>query len=186
SFRIARDASNATACRRISSWSTKFRRRLPRSRSSACCCRRSIPRPPTCSPGRQGSGPVGGLHSDQENPVDEIYVIGVGMTQFGRLPDMSIKAMSESATQAALADAGIDRSEIQAAYFANASQGHMEGQHMIRGQIALRSMGIDRIPVVNVENACAGGSTAFNLAVTFLKAGEGDVALAVGADKMVS
>ena len=62
----------------------------------------------------------------------------------------------------------------------------MERQHMIRGEIALRDMGIGGIPVVNVENACASGSSAFNLAVTFLKAGEGDVALAVGAEKMFS
>ena len=39
-------------------------------------------------------------------------------------------------------------------------QGHMEGQQMIRGQVALRSMGIGGIPVVNVENACASGSSA--------------------------
>mgnify|MGYP005991851027 FL=1 len=57
---------------------------------------------------------------------------------------------------------------------------------MVRGQIALRSMGIGQIPVVNIENACASGSSALNLAVTFLKAGDGDVALAVGAEKMFS
>ncbi|MDY7792871.1 beta-ketoacyl synthase N-terminal-like domain-containing protein, partial [Burkholderia ubonensis] len=57
---------------------------------------------------------------------------------------------------------------------------------MIRGQILLREMSIGGIPVVNVENACASGSTAFNLAVNFLKGGEGDVALALGAEKMFS
>ncbi len=49
----------------------------------------------------------------------------------------------------------------------------MEGQQMIRGQIALRAMGIGGIPVVNVENACASGSTAFYLAVNFVRAGRG-------------
>lgn len=57
---------------------------------------------------------------------------------------------------------------------------------MIRGQVALRSMGIGGIPVVNVENACASGASAFSLAYTHLKAGAGDVALAVGAEKMYS
>ncbi|MBP7661830.1 MAG: thiolase family protein [Burkholderiaceae bacterium] len=118
--------------------------------------------------------------------MSNVYIVGVGMTPFGKMPDVSIKAMTRQATEAALADAGIGGQSLQAAYFANASQGHMEGQQMIRGQVALRDMGIGGIPVVNVENACASGSSAVNLAVNFLKAGEGDVALAVGAEKMFS
>lgn len=118
--------------------------------------------------------------------MEDVYVIGVGMTPFGRMPDVDIKAMTRTAVETALADAGLGKSAIEAAFFANASQGHMERQHMIRGEIALRSMGIGGIPVVNVENACASGSTALSLAVNFLKAGEGDVALAVGAEKMFS
>lgn len=118
--------------------------------------------------------------------MQDIYVVGVGMTPFGRFLDVSIKAMSKQATDAALADAGIQREDLEAAFFANASQGHMEGQNMIRGQIALRSMGIGGIPVVNVENACASGSSAFTLAVNHLRAGAADVALAVGAEKMYS
>src|SRR5690606_14993853 len=55
-----------------------------------------------------------------------------------------------------------------------------------RGQVALRSMGIGGIGVVNVENACASGSSAFALACTHLRAGAGDVVLAVGAEKMYS
>jgi acetyl-CoA acetyltransferase len=47
-------------------------------------------------------------------------------------------------------------------------------------------MGIQGIPVVNVENACASASTGFKLAVDFLKAGNGDFCLAVGAEKMYS
>jgi len=118
--------------------------------------------------------------------VEDIYVVGVGMTPFGRMLDSDMKSLSKTAVEAALADAGIDKPVVEAAFFGNASQGHMERQHMIRGEVALRSMGIGGIPVVNVENACASGSTAFNLAVTFLKAGEGDVALALGAEKMFS
>ncbi|MEJ2410597.1 MAG: thiolase family protein [Novosphingobium sp.] len=118
--------------------------------------------------------------------MEDIYVVGVGMTPFGRMPDKDIKTLTNEAVSAALADAGIEATALEAAYFANASQGHMEKQHMIRGQIALRSMGIGQIPVINVENACASGSSALNLAVNFLKAGEGDIALAVGAEKMFS
>lgn len=118
--------------------------------------------------------------------MERVYIVGVGMTPFGRLPDLSIKQLAAQATQAALKDAGIQASALEAAFFGNATQGHMEGQHMIRGEIALRSMGIQGIPVVNVENACATASTAFILAVNHLKAGEGDIALALGAEKMVS
>ena len=118
--------------------------------------------------------------------MSEIYVVGTGMTDFGRHLDIDMKTLVRRAVEAAIADAGVQPSALQAAFFANASQGHMEGQHMIRGQVALRSMGIAGIPVVNVENACASGSSAFVLAHTFLRAGSGDVALAVGAEKMYS
>ena len=118
--------------------------------------------------------------------MEAIYVVGIGMTPFGRLLDKDIKTLVREATQAALADAGLRQQDVQAAFFGNASQGHMDGQHMIRGQVALRAMGIGSIPVVNVENACASGSTAFSLAVAQLRAGAADVALAVGAEKMFS
>jgi acetyl-CoA acetyltransferase len=118
--------------------------------------------------------------------MEDVFIIGVGMTPFGRMLDVDLKTMTRQATDAALTDAGIEKSDLNAAYFANVSQGHMERQHMIRGEIALRSMGIGGIPIVNVENACASGSSAFNSAVNFVKAGQGDVALAVGAEKMYS
>ena len=55
---------------------------------------------------------------------------------------------------------------------------------MVRGQIALRPLGIEGIPVYNLENACASASSAFNLAVQAVRSGEVEVALAVGAEKM--
>jgi len=118
--------------------------------------------------------------------MPEIFVAGVGMTPFGRLPEHDVKSLTRWAVSDAIQDAGVELRDIEVAYFANAAQGHMEGQHMIRGQLALRAMGISGIPVINVENACASASTALNLAVNALKAGQADVALAVGAEKMVS
>jgi acetyl-CoA acetyltransferase len=116
--------------------------------------------------------------------MEEIFVVGVGMTPFGRHLDKDIKVLTKEAVSAALADAGLQKEDLGAAFFGNTSQGHMEGQHMIRGQIALRAMGIGRIPVVNIENACASGSSAFVLACNHIKSGAGDVALAVGVEKM--
>ena len=118
--------------------------------------------------------------------MTKIYVAGIGMTQMGKMLDRSVKHLTAEAVGEALQDAGADKNDLQVAYFSNTTQGHMEGQEMIRGEIALRDMGIEEIPVVNVENACASGATAFNLAVQFLKAGEGDTSLAVGAEKMYS
>ncbi|WP_430397533.1 thiolase family protein [Ferrovibrio sp.] len=118
--------------------------------------------------------------------MEQVYVVGVGMTPFGRQLDKTIKGMAQDAVQGALKDAGLERQPAEAAFFANSTQGHMERQHMIRGEVVMRSMGVGGIPVVNVENACASAATAFNLAVNFLKAGEGDVALALGSEKMFS
>jgi acetyl-CoA acetyltransferase len=118
--------------------------------------------------------------------MTKTYVIGVGMTRMGKLADSTVKSLTREAVEAALTDAGVTKGDLQGAFFSNATQSHMEGQLMIRGQIALRDMGIEGIPVVNVENACASASTAFSMANQFLRAGDGDVVLAVGAEKMFS
>ena len=94
--------------------------------------------------------------------------------------------MTREAVDLALRDAGCGREAVQSAFFANAGQGALEGQFMIPGQLALRSCGFSGIPIVNVENACASASTAFHLAWTQLRAGACDVALAIGAEKMLT
>jgi acetyl-CoA acetyltransferase len=114
-----------------------------------------------------------------------VYIVGVGMTRFARQPEASVKQLTAHAVGAALADAGLAVGDIEAAFFANTVQGALEGQLMVRGQIALRPLGIEGIPIVNVENACASASTALQLAVNHIRAGAADVALAVGVDKMV-
>ena len=116
--------------------------------------------------------------------MTKVFIAGVAMTKMGRLDGATVKALTREAVDGALADAGIGTDDVQVAYYANTTQRHLESQLMIPGQIALREMGFAGIPMVNVENACASGSTALNLAAQFLKAGEGDVALAVGAEKM--
>jgi acetyl-CoA acetyltransferase len=66
----------------------------------------------------------------------------------------------------------------------NAAAGLVTGQESIRGQVILRSIGLGRIPVVNVENACASGSTALNQACAMISAGLYDVVLALGVEKL--
>lgn len=118
--------------------------------------------------------------------MENIYIVGVGMTPFGRHADKTIKQLTASAVEDALKDAGCDRKWVQAAFYGNCTQGHFDGQHMIRGQVALLPLGFDSIPIFNIEGACASSSHAFNLAVTQLRGGAADVAIAVGAEKMFS
>ena len=113
-----------------------------------------------------------------------VYISGVGMIRFGKFPDKSVRSMAEEATLLALQDAGLDKKDLQAVFFSNSFWGMFANQHSIRGQVVMRGMGIDKIPVTNVENACAGASTALHLAVTGISAGLYDVALALGSEKI--
>ena len=115
-----------------------------------------------------------------------VFIAGIGMTPFGKHLDTSVKQLTRRAVEAALADAGGEQTALQAAFFGNSTQGHMDGQHMIRGELALRDMGLQGLPVVNVENACASASTALHLAVNYVRAGAADIVLAVGVEKMYS
>lgn len=117
-------------------------------------------------------------------PHKTVYIVGVGMTQFGIDLTRTVKDLTKQAVDEALADANCAASLIEAAWFSNTSQGALEGQHMIRGQVALRPLGFAGIPIINVENACASASTALFEAANYLKAGAADIVLAVGAEKL--
>lgn len=117
-------------------------------------------------------------------PKRPIFIAGVGMTPFGIDLAGSVKKLAQAAITEALADAECDVASIEAAWFANTSQGTLEGQQMVRGQVALRSLGFAGIPMINVENACASASTALFEAANYLKAGAADIVLAVGAEKL--
>jgi acetyl-CoA acetyltransferase len=116
--------------------------------------------------------------------MTDVYLVGVAMTPFGKFLEKSVKDLTREAVEGALADAGASREDVGAAWFSNTTQGVLEGQYCVPGEIALRDMGFEAIPMANVENACASASTAFNGAWTAIKAGVTDVALAVGVDKM--
>jgi acetyl-CoA acetyltransferase len=113
-----------------------------------------------------------------------IYVAGVGMTPFGRSLDRTVYDMVGEAVGLALTDAGCGTAHIGSAFYATLTNGQFQGQTAIPGPIAMRRLGIEDVPVFTVENACAAGSSAFNLATLALRAGSCDIALAVGAEKM--
>ncbi len=117
---------------------------------------------------------------------NNVYVFGVGMIKFGKYLDRSIKSLTGDILEEVLKDCGLERKDLEAAWFANAGWGMTEFQHCIRGQVALGSNNLDKIPVTNSENACAGGSTALHGAWTSIKAGLYDCALAIGVEKVYS
>jgi len=116
--------------------------------------------------------------------AEDIFIVGAGMTAFGKMLSRSVKSLVAEAVDAALADAGAQKSDVDLALFSNTTQAIMEGQHAVAGQIALRSMGFAGLPIINVENACASASTAVYQAVGMLRAGMSEVALALGVEKM--
>jgi acetyl-CoA acetyltransferase len=111
-------------------------------------------------------------------------IAGIGMTRFGKHMDTGLKALGREALLASLADCGIDKQQIEAAFVGNAMAGLITGQECIRGQVVLRSAGMGAIPVVNVENACASASTALHQASAMVKAGVYDAVLALGVEKL--
>lgn len=113
-----------------------------------------------------------------------VTMIGGGMTKFGKHKDRNLKSLVAEAVGLALEDAGIEKEALQAAYVGNASQGVLQGQESIRGQVVLHEMGIGGIPIINVENACASSATALNGAMAMVALGEYDVALVLGMEKM--
>jgi acetyl-CoA acetyltransferase len=116
----------------------------------------------------------------------DVYVVGVGMTRFAKHLDRSIKDLSREAVESSLADAGLVKKHIEAAWFSNSMWGYFTDQHCIRGQVVLRELGIDGIPICNVENACASASTAFHQAWMGVACGLYDCTMALGAEKLYS
>jgi len=104
----------------------------------------------------------------------------VGMTKFDRHLEHSLDDLAGEALNAALKDASCERSDIQIAFYSGSTNGVLLDQHLIPGQIILSKIGIEGIPIFNVENACASGSSAFHLGMQMIKAGSCDVALAIG------
>ena len=113
----------------------------------------------------------------------DVYVVAVGLIPFGRYPDKGIKDLTAMTVKNLFNHSPLAQDEIEAAWMSNAGWGMSTGQHCIRGQVALGPLGFGEIPIMNVENACAGGSSAFHGAWLGVAAGAYDIALAVGAEK---
>ncbi len=108
----------------------------------------------------------------------EVYVAGVGMTAFGRHEGKRVAELGQEAVTSALADAGLDYNAVEIAYCGHVLQGATAGQKVLYG------VGMTGIPIFNVENACASGTSALRAAATAVGHGIASVALAVGFEAM--
>jgi acetyl-CoA acetyltransferase len=112
--------------------------------------------------------------------MQHIHITGGAMTRFGRHPGVKAPELAQQAILGALADAGVPKEKVQAIYCANVLGG------MILGQLVVRDLGFDGIPVYNVENACASGATAVHLARHALLAGQYDTVLVFGIEQLTA
>ncbi len=115
-----------------------------------------------------------------------VAVAGAGVTPFGKFEWAELRALATGAIESALADAGLDRAAIDMAFVASTVNALTTGQVAVVGQVVLSEAGIAGIPVHNVENACAGSSTAVNLATHAVRAGAAEAVLVVGIEKMTA
>jgi acetyl-CoA acyltransferase len=116
--------------------------------------------------------------------VRTVIVAGVGQTAFGQFQDRNVRSLAQEALDIALKDAGLEPGRIETTFFANSLSGLITGQETIRGQVALRYSGVMGRSIINVDNACSSGSSAFQLAWLSVASGQVDVALAIGAEKL--
>jgi acetyl-CoA acetyltransferase len=116
----------------------------------------------------------------------DVVITGVGMTRFGKWPQRSMGSLVGEAASEALADAQLADPirEVGVVYYSNVLAGVLQGQESSRGQHAVRDTLLSGIPLINVENACASGSTALNQAWLSVASGHVDTAIAIGAEKL--
>ena len=112
------------------------------------------------------------------NQMREVAVAGIGLVRWKRYVDQEIYDFGSEAILNALKDAGMEWKEIQAAFCGSVYQGTGSGHQVIK------EIGMTGIPIVNVENACSSGASAFRLACQSVAAEIYDIVLAVGFEKM--
>ncbi|ATW23737.1 thiolase family protein [Candidatus Formimonas warabiya] len=107
-----------------------------------------------------------------------VFILGVGIAPFGKQEETPLENIGAIAINNAIDDAQIEPEQIQAAFCAHSYGGRVAGQR------AMKEAGISGIKVINCENACSGGATAFHLAYQSVVSGQNDLVLAIGMDKM--
>lgn len=112
--------------------------------------------------------------------MQNVYVLGTGLAKFGKREDLWLEELGREAGEAALADSGLPRTQIDLAFCGHAFGGRVVGQRI------LAQLGLSGIPTINVENACTTGATAFHLAYQAVAHGDAELVLVIGLDQMAS
>jgi acetyl-CoA acyltransferase len=110
---------------------------------------------------------------------DDIWILGIHMTKFGKHPEKDTLDLAAEAVRAALDDGGVTMADIGVI-----GAGNLMGGAGGIGQALQKQVGQTGVPVYNVANACATGATALRTVIMAIKAGECDMGLAVGVEKL--
>ncbi|MCK9904517.1 thiolase [Parafrankia colletiae] len=111
--------------------------------------------------------------------AEDVWILGISMTKFGKHRDKDTIDLASQAALAALADAGVTMRDVGVL-----AAGSLTGGSSSFGQLLQKQIGQTGIPVYNVANACATGATALRVAIMAIRAGETDIGLAVGVEKL--
>ncbi len=109
----------------------------------------------------------------------DVWILGITMTRFGKRPDDDVIDLAAEAALGALADGGVTMADMGVL-----AAGNLMGRGAPTGQLLQKQIGQTGIPVYNVSNACATGATALRTVIMAIKAGECDMGLAVGVEKL--
>ncbi len=110
---------------------------------------------------------------------DPIWIIGSNMTKFGKHPDLDVLDLASSASLAALEDCSMTMANVDVL-----AVGNLMNAAGSVGQQLQKQIGQTGIPVFNVANACATGATALRVAIMAIQAGQAEVGMAVGVEKL--
>ena len=110
---------------------------------------------------------------------EDLWILGIHMTKFGKHPDQDLVDLASEAVLGALADADVEMKDVGVI-----GAGNLMAANAGIGQQLQKQIGQTGIPVYNVANACATGATALRVACMAVKAGETDVGLAFGVEKL--
>ena len=108
----------------------------------------------------------------------DVFIIGTGIVPFGRYPDLLLEDFAKEAVTEAVGDAGLGARRFDMAVFGHSNGGRVAGQRV------LRELSLTGMPILNVENACAGGGTSLHVGWMAIASGLHDLALVVGMEKM--
>jgi len=116
--------------------------------------------------------------------MTRVHVAGVGSTHFGQYPERTSRDLFGEAGTAALADAGVPGDAVEGVFYGNFAGETVEGQGHA-GPLAAEAIGV-RAPATRYESACASSGVAFREAVRAVRAGDADVVVAGGAERLSS